>query len=87
MSGASMSARSSWRGRLVGLVVGEAEQQPERVAIGGDGVGTRNLLVEEPFGEERLESRGEQAHDCSPPARSSRSHTRANNSGDPLRYQ
>ena len=52
--------------RLGGLPVcccGEREQQPERVAVGGDRVRAGLALADQPLGEERLQGRGERAHD------------------------
>lgn len=40
----------------------EAEQKPERVAVGGDGVGAGAQLADETLGEERLEAGGEVGH-------------------------
>ena len=41
---------------------GEAQQQPERVAVGGDGVRAGLALADQPVGEERLQGRGERGH-------------------------
>jgi len=38
---------------LAGLLLDEAEQEADRVAVGGDGVGARPALGDEPLGEER----------------------------------
>ena len=45
--------------RLAGLALDEAEQQPEGVAVGGDRARARLALPGQPFGEERLQGRGE----------------------------
>ena len=42
---------------LAGPLVGEAEQQPERVAVGGDGLGAGVALGDQPLGEESLAAR------------------------------
>ena len=44
----------------------EGEQQPERVPVGGDGVGAGSELRREPLGEERLEGGGERRHRSAP---------------------
>jgi len=51
------------RGCAAGELGGVAEQQPQRVAVGGDGVGAGVALADQPLGEERLQSGGERGHD------------------------
>ena len=74
-----------------GAVGGEAEQQPERVAVAGDGVGAGPALPDESFGEERLQQRREGAHESAPAMRPARSGSRAAasciNSGTAVKYQ
>ena len=53
---------SSMLGGLAVLLGGEREQQPERVAVGGDRVRAGVALADQPVGEERLQRRCEQAH-------------------------
>ena len=48
--------------RLAGALLGEAQQQPQRVAVGGDGARAGLALGQQPVGEERLQGGGEQAH-------------------------
>jgi hypothetical protein len=72
---------------IAGLLLGEGEQQPERVAVGGDGSRARVSLGDQPVGEECLERRCELAHDSSIPVRSRRSRASASSSGDACRYQ
>ena len=62
ISGASRSAMSSADGVLPVLAVAKREQQPERVAVAGDGVGRGAALGDEPVGEERLQHRRERGH-------------------------
>ena len=50
------------RARLPVCSRGEAEQQPQRVAVGGDGVRAGVPLADQPVGEERLQGRGERGH-------------------------
>ena len=71
-----------------GLLLHVAEQQPERVAVGGDGVTARGPLPREVVGEERLQRRGERAHLPAPGMNAAiRSETAAISSGVELRYQ
>jgi hypothetical protein len=49
-------------GRLAGAGLSEADQQPEGVAVGGDGVRAGLSLVAESLEEEALQGRGERAH-------------------------
>ena len=53
---------SSVEGSLPVRCGGEAEQQPERVAVGGDRVRAGVAFADQPVGEERLQRRGERAH-------------------------
>jgi hypothetical protein len=51
------------RGRpLAGGLLGEGEQQPEGVAVGRDRVRAGVSLIDQPVGEERLQSRSQRAH-------------------------
>ena len=61
---------SSAAGRLAGAVGGEGQQQPEGVAVGGDGVRAGGALADQPVGEEGLQRRGQRAH-RRPPDRAS----------------
>jgi hypothetical protein len=56
--------------RLVGLMRGEQQQQPDRVPVGGDGSGAGLQLPGQPFGEEALQQRrsGRRGHDPDPVA-------------------
>ena len=74
-------------GALRGLRGGEREQQPERVAVGGDRVRAGALLADQAVGEERLQRRCERAHRASSSASSSRSAASASSSGAACRYQ
>jgi len=76
------------RRRALAAVLGQvAQQQPEGVAVGGDGVWADLALSDQPVGEERLEGRGEGAHGNRPMAASRRWLARSNSSGQPDRYQ
>ena len=73
---------------LAGAVLGEPEQQLERVAVGRDGARADLPLLGEPVGEERLQCWGDGAHRvlaCL--AVSRRRAARANSSGAADRYQ
>ena len=70
-----------------GALAGEAEQQPQRVAVGGDGVSTGVSLPDQPVGEERLQGRGERTHRSDPRWASSRVPATAISSGEADRYQ
>ena len=50
-----------------GLLADPGEQEPERVAVGRDGVRAGAALGDEVIGEERLDGRGESGHRKSPP--------------------
>jgi hypothetical protein len=43
------------RGRRSEPLLGKPQQQPKRIAIGGDGMGARALLADQPFREEALQ--------------------------------
>ena len=75
------------RRRLADAALGEAEEQTERVAIGGDRVGAGPALADEAIGEEALHDRSERAHRCAMPAASRRAATRLSSSGAADRYQ
>jgi hypothetical protein len=53
-------------GLASGLLQGEPQQQPDGVAVGGDGVVAGLTLADQPVGEEPLENGGERAHGRSP---------------------
>jgi hypothetical protein len=72
---------------LAGLVVREAQQQREGVAIGGDGARARVTLDDQPVGEERLQRGRERTHDNTPGGCSRRWPTNCSNSGTASRYQ
>jgi hypothetical protein len=77
-----------FRGGLARLALGEAEQQPEGVAIGGDGVRAGPTLRDQALGEEALHDRGERAHGRAPvSAASKRAATSVSSSGAADRYQ
>ena len=50
------------RRRPADALLAEGEQQPQRVAVGGDGVRAGVALSDQPLGEERLQRRCEQRH-------------------------
>jgi hypothetical protein len=54
------------RGRLPNALLGEAEQQPPRVPIAGDGLGAGVALPDQSVGEEPLHGGGEHCHRWSP---------------------
>jgi hypothetical protein len=70
-----------------GALLGEAQQQSEGIPVGGDGVAADLPLGDQPFGEERLQDRGERGHRALPGPVSSRPAARAGNSGVAVRYQ
>jgi hypothetical protein len=74
-------------GLLAGLRVGEAKQQPEAVAVGGDRLGAGVALAEQPFAEEGLQDRGEQVHGSTCGTRSRRSLTSWSGSGAACRVR
>jgi hypothetical protein len=77
-------------GGLAGVVAGEGEQEPEGVAVGGDGVRAGLLLPCQPVGEEPLQDVGQVGHDASRtccPAGSSLAAASARSSGTACRYQ
>lgn len=74
-------------GLLAGLALREAQQQPQRVAVGGHGARAGVSLGDEPVYEKRLERRGERAHDQPSSIPSSRCATSASSSGAACRYQ
>jgi hypothetical protein len=51
---------------LAGPAVSEAQQQPERVAVGADRAWARVTLGDQPVGEKRLQRGRESAHDSTP---------------------
>jgi hypothetical protein len=73
--------------RLAGALVGVAEKQPERVAIGGHGVGAGAALGDQPLGEERLQRRCEHGHGFTSKVASSRATLWASSCGVADRYQ
>ena len=73
---------------LSAAVLGEGEQEPEPVAVGGDGVPACAFLADQSLGEERLEGGCDGAHRCcSSSLASSRSAASASSSGQAVRYQ
>ena len=64
-----------------------AQQEPPRVAVGGDRVRAGLALADQPVGEERLQGRGERGHGRFPGLASSRSLASLSSSGDAVRYQ
>jgi hypothetical protein len=70
----------------VKLLGGEADQQPERVAVGGDRVWAGVALADEPLAEERLQRRRERAHEAPPWERSRRPAASWSSSGAASRY-
>src|SRR5205809_95436 len=74
-------------GRLAGPLGGEAEQQPERLAVGGDRVLARAALRDQPIGEIRLHHGSECAHRTPPNRASTRSAASAISSGEADKYQ
>ena len=73
---------------LSAAVPGEGEQEPEPVAVGGDGVPAGAFLAHQPLGEERLEGGSDGAHRwCSSSPASSRPAASASSSGHAVRYQ
>jgi len=77
-------------GCLAGLALGEGEQEPAGVAVGGDRVRAGLLLPGQPVGEEALQDGGQVGHDASRPscpAGSSLAAARARSSGTAERYQ
>ena len=73
--------------RLAGAFGGEAEQQPEGVAVGGDRVRTRAALTDQPVGEVGLHRRRERGHGRPPRCRWSRWQALSISSGVAVRYQ
>src|SRR5690348_8885488 len=77
-------------GRLASLVAGKGEQEPECVAVGGDGIRAGLLLPGQPVGEEALQDGSEVGHDAacpSCPVGSSLAAARPRSSGTAERYQ
>src|SRR6266581_6528722 len=59
-------------GRFAGLLLGERQQQLERVPVGSDRVTADLALPRQPVGEERLQGGGEGVHESPPRCASSR---------------
>ena len=74
-------------GRLAGLLVGVVEQQPQRVAVGGDRARAGLQLPGEAVTEERLDRGGDQRHRVTVRVSSSRRAACASSSGAADRYQ
>ena len=74
-------------GRLAGLRARETDQQPERVAVPGDGVAGGAALRDEPVGEEGLEHGCQCGHDRPASYRSRRAATSCMSSGTADKYQ
>src|SRR5581483_1542167 len=51
-------------GWLAGSLLGEGEQQLERIAVRGDGAGAGAALADQPLGEESLQGGGDRGHRC-----------------------
>ena len=64
-----------------------SKQQPEAVAVGGDGVRAGVLLRHEPLGEERFQSRRDRAHRCASVRLEPRRRPGPSSSGEEVRYQ
>src|SRR6516162_2630416 len=77
------------RGPLVAFTLRKAQQQTERVAVGGDRMGAYLALCEEALGEEALQQcwQGRDAHGDPPQRRSRRSAACFSSSGWAERYQ
>jgi hypothetical protein len=78
------------RWRSVQPPLGKLQQQPKRVAVGGNRVGARLTLLHQPLCEVPLQQRGKSwldCHDGSPQRRSRRAMACAISSGESLRYQ
>ena len=73
--------------RFAGAIVREDEQQPQRVAVGGDGVRAGVALGRQPLGEERLDGGCQRGHDRCPLCCSSHCAATASSSGVACRYQ
>src|SRR5256714_3054607 len=75
-------------GRLdAGAAPNGGQQQPAGVPVGGDCVRAGPALAQQLVGEERLQDRGERAHDRCPNACSRRPAASARSSGTACRYQ
>ena len=75
-------------GHLPGPLVHEGEQQPQGVAVGGDGLRAGLTLLDEPVGEERLQRGRDQRHGrAAGQAVSCRAAASASSSGAADRYQ
>jgi hypothetical protein len=75
-------------GLFAGRVRRVGDQEPQAVAVGGDGVRAGLALSGQPVGEEALQDRGEPGHRRAPyPAFSSRSAAASSSSGVACRYQ
>ena len=89
MASGSRSDQSSREGGLPVRDCRKTQQQPDRVAVGGDGVRAGLALLEQSVGEERLQGGGDRGHRGStfPIIGSSRSAAIASSSGEADRYQ
>ena len=74
-------------GLAAGPLGGEREQQPERVAVGGDRVRAGVALPDQPLGEERLQRRRERAHRWPPGSARAAAPASSSSSGAAVRYQ
>ena len=74
-------------GRLSGRLLGEAEQEPEGVAVGRDGVRADPTLRDQALGEERFEDGCQRGHDATASVASSRRAAPAMRRGRSERYQ
>ncbi len=87
ISGAFRSSMSKPRGRLADARGGEAQKHAHRVAVGGDRVLAGVALCGQALGEERLQGRGQGAHERASAWRSSRWAASCMSSGAADRYQ
>ncbi len=69
------------------MVGGVGDEEPEGVAVGGDGVRAGASLFDEPVREERFEGRSQSGHESTPAAVSSRSAANPRSSGVASKYQ
>ena len=76
---------SNWL--LAGLLECEAEQQPERVAVGGDRLRAGVALGDQTLGEERLKRWRERSHESTSGSCSRRRLISSSSSGTASRYQ
>ena len=78
---------SSSNGCLPVCSLGEAQQQPERVSVGGDRLRAGVALGDQTLGEIRLKRGRERGHESTSGSRSRRRLTRSSSSGTASKYQ